>query len=251
MDKILRSYLAELVGTFSLVFFCAASVCAAQAEAWPAVTVAVAQGCALAALLSATTLVSEGCLNPAVTLTLWVTKRFEGRQTLALIAVQLIGAAAAGGLATALFTEPVLRDSYAGTPHLQALRESIGSSARGVSLGDLLVGIAAETACSFLVTLTIFATVLDPRRPRLGGTIAGLALTAAVLVAYPLTGAAVNPARWFGPALWQRTVPGLATQPVFADHPVYWMGPVVGALLAGILYTGVIQQPQRPGGRAA
>ena len=244
MDKVLRTYLAELVGTFFLVFLCAVTVCAAHlpAEYRPPVGLtglALAQGCILAVLLSATTLVSEGCLNPAVTLTLWVTKRFEGRQTLALMAVQCMGAVAGGGLAVALFNQEVLRDAFAGTPHLRALREAGGN----VGFGAWLPGVAVEAGLSFLLMLAIFATILDPRRPRLGGVPAGLALTAAVLVGYHLTGAAVNPARWFGSAVWQRTVPQLAGENVFDDHPVYWMGPIIGALLAGIVYTAVLQPP--------
>jgi len=257
MDKVLRAYLAELVGTFLLVFLCAAAVCATPMEGNPPVgliVIALAQGCVYAALLSATTLVSEGCLNPAVTLTLWVTKRFEGRQTLAMLAVQAIGAVAAGGVVCVLFNQfnpQVLTDTYAGTPHLRALREAIGQPGRGVSVGDLLMGVLLEAAFTFLLTLAIFATIFDPRRPKLGGTVAGLALTAAVLIGYNLTGAALNPARWFGPAVWQRTIPPLAEQPVFADHPVYWMGPIVGALLAGIVYTAVIHPPPQTGERGA
>src|SRR5947208_3052101 len=113
MDKVLRAYLAELVGTFFLVFLCAATVCAAHTAAADRlglglVGVAVAQGCVLAVLLTATTYVSEGCLNPAITLVLWVTKRFEGAQTAALITVQLLGAVAAGGLIVVLFPADVL-----------------------------------------------------------------------------------------------------------------------------------------------
>ena len=131
-----------------------------------------AQGCILAALLSATTLVSDGCLNPAITLTLWVTKRDEGAQTLCLIAVQLIGAVAGGGLAVLLFNNQLLGEAFAGTPHLLALRESGG--VEGVGIGNLLAGVAIEAGLSFLLTLTIFATLIDPRRPRLGGVVAGL-----------------------------------------------------------------------------
>jgi glycerol uptake facilitator protein len=245
MDRVLRTYLAELVGTFVLVFLCAVTVCAAHlplAEGQPRVGLvglAVAQGCVLAVLLSATTLVSGGCLNPAVTLTLWVTKRFEGRQTLALIAVQLMGAVAGGGLALVLFKDDVLRDAFAGTPHLKAVREE-GS----VGLSAWLPGVVVEAGLSFLLTLAVFATIIDPRRPRLGGVPAGLALTAAVLAGYHLTGAAVNPARWFGSFVWQSTVPALKGQNVFDDHPVYWMGPILGALLAGIVYTGIILPPE-------
>jgi aquaporin TIP len=147
---------------------------------------------------------------------------------------------AGGGLAVVLFKNDVLRDAFAGTPHVKAVRED-GS----VGLGAWLPGVAVEAGLSFLLTIAVFATIIDPRRPRLGGLPAGLALTAAVLAGYHLTGAAVNPARWFGSWVWQSTVPELKAQNVFDDHPVYWMGPIVGALLAGIVYTGVILPPQK------
>src|SRR5207245_3093017 len=123
------------------------------------VGIALAQGCVLAALLSATTLVSEGCLNPAVTLALWVTKRFDGWRTLAMLSVQLIGAVAAGGVVCAVFNQQVLGDAYAGTPHLRALREAIGDSSRGVSVGDLLAGVGLESAFTFLLPVAVFATI--------------------------------------------------------------------------------------------
>src|SRR5262249_54954495 len=187
--------------------------------------IAWARGCVYGGLGGARPLVWEGCLNPAVTLTLWVTKRFDGWRTLATLAVQLLGAVAAGGMVCAVFSQGVLNDAYAGTPHLRSLREAVGDPS-GVSVGDMLTGVAIEMSFTFLLTLVIFATIFDPRRPRLGGTVAGLALTASVLIGWNLTGAALNPARWLGPALWQRTVPTLQNQHVFADHPVYWMGPI-------------------------
>src|SRR5262245_22740169 len=119
----LRAYLIELAGTFLLVFFTAATVCAAHLVAakgdFPVglVAIAVAQGCALAVLLFATARVSEGCLNPAVTIGLWVTRRFDGGRAFALVVVQLVGAAFAGGLILALFDQNTLHASYAGTPH--------------------------------------------------------------------------------------------------------------------------------------
>src|SRR5262249_52605178 len=102
MDKAVRAYLAELVGTFALVFLCAASVRAGVVQAGAGqppvglVAVAVAQGCVLGVLLTVTLRVSEGCLNPAITLMLWVTKRFDGPRTVATIVVQLAGASLAG-----------------------------------------------------------------------------------------------------------------------------------------------------------
>src|SRR5437016_406627 len=117
----LRSYLVELVGTFLLVFCSGGAVIASYFAAnhlsVGLVGVAVAQGAALAAILSFTVPVSEGCLNPAITLALWVTRRFDFNRTIALIAVQLVGAAFAGGLLAAVFDQDTLARAYAGTPH--------------------------------------------------------------------------------------------------------------------------------------
>jgi aquaporin Z len=239
-----RAYLVELVGTLFLVFFCAAPVCGFQAasgepgrvSAGILIGIALAQGAALAVLLTASTRVSQGCLNPAVTLALWVTRRFDSWRVLSLVIVQVIGAILGGALVWAVFDQSTLRDTFVGTPHLRAFLESPEHT---VNPGDWLVGSLAEAALSFLVTLAILTAVLDPRRTDWpwGPLIAGLAMTAAVLAGYYLTGAAVNPARWLGTALWQKNVPTLDAQPVFRDHLPYWMGTIVGALLAGVAHT--------------
>jgi glycerol uptake facilitator-like aquaporin len=66
------------------------------------------------------------------------------------------------------------------------------------------------------------------------------------LAAYNLTGGAANPARWFGPALWQQSLGQMKAAAPFADHTVYWAGPIVGALLGGLLYTTIISPPGKP-----
>src|SRR5207249_10364950 len=75
----------------------------------------------------------------------------------------------------------------------------------------------------------------DGSRPERTGLMAGLTLTACVLFGFALTGAATNPARWFGPALSELLLPGRPQSP-FADVFVYLAGPVLGALLAGLVY---------------
>jgi glycerol uptake facilitator-like aquaporin len=240
MDRNLRAYLVELIGTFFLVFLGAVLVCGnyrpGGEQPVGRVGMALAEGCLLAVLLTATTYVSEGCLNPAVTIMLWVFKRLDTGRTVLLIVVQLAGAALAGWLVTLLFSPDALSKTHVGTPHLQAFRTPEGD----VLLGGLLSGILIEVALTFLLTVAILATLFDPRRPRLGGLGAGLAKTACVLIGFGLTGAAVNPARWFGTAIWQPTLPLLMARHPFADHAVYWMGPIVGALLAGAAYTLIL-----------
>lgn len=259
MDKNLRPYLAEMVGTFILVFVSAGAVCmnAVAAVAWqsgqPAgvqggvivqpqpglVGIAVAAGLVYAAILAVTAYYSEGFLNPAVTLMLWVFKRLDGGKTALLIAVQFIGAAAAGGLLRAVFATNDLALSAArlGTPHMN-------TGAFGGQGPSFLMGIALEAVLSFALTFVIFATVLDPRAPRYLGRAGrwlsplwiGLALTALVIVGFNYTGASLNPARWFGPAVWQLTISSLVNDRPLGDHVVFWAGPVVGALVAGALY---------------
>src|SRR5262245_26163675 len=129
MDKNLRGYMAELLGTFALVFISAGVVCTeklAEKQGLSARTelpvgIAVAQGLILAVGLAAPLHLSGGYLNPAVTVTLWACKRIDNAKAIALIGVQLLGAAIAGGLIRFLwgFDETALKDCTLGTPHLE------------------------------------------------------------------------------------------------------------------------------------
>jgi glycerol uptake facilitator-like aquaporin len=265
MDKNVRAYVAELVGTFALVFVSAGAVCAnyMAAVAWQPhpnppeyvivqpqpglLGIALAAGCVYAVALAITLPFSTGYLNPAIPLMLWVFKRLDGVKTFALIAVQLVGALAAGGLLRLIFgfRADVLTEAHLGAPHLNV--RAFGQT--GVTPGVLLSGIGLELALTFVLTFALFALFLDPRvarwmgqggRRTLACLAAGLVLVAATLVGFPLTGAALNPARWFGPVMWELTIPSLSLQRPFADQVVFWFGPIAGALLAGLVYTAVI-----------
>lgn len=239
MDKHFRPAVVEMIGTFAVVFVGALAVCVsamapANDVANPGVLgIALAQGFILAAALSATVPVSGGFLNPAVTLTLWVFRRLEGRRAVWLILAQVVGAILAGLAVRFLFTEDVLRRARAGTPHLN--EAAFGNTV----LASVLSGIGIELVLTFLLTFAIFGTVLDLRAPRLGGLPVGLALAALVLVGYSLTGAALNPVRWLGPVIAEVSLPGMEGA-AFRDHTVYWLGPIAGALLAGVVYDFLI-----------
>jgi MIP family channel proteins len=240
MDRRLRACVAELLGTFALVFVGAGAVCAAylpvvRGQEHPRVGgIALAQGCILAVALSATMKISGGYLNPAVTVTLWVFKRLEGLQAFALIVAQLLGAVLAGALLRLIFhQDDWLQASRLGTPHL---KEGFNAP---LSLGTLLGGIGIEVVLTFILTFVIFATTIDPRSLKMAGLGVGLVSAALTVVGFDLTGAATNPARWFGTVVWENTVPSLQAS-AWADHPVYWIGPILGALLAGAIYTTLI-----------
>jgi MIP family channel proteins len=243
MDPRVRACVAELVGTFALIFFGAGTACVVQMPVlgWNPtlglITIALAEGCALAVALTVTANVSGGFLNPAVTLMLWVFKRMEGVQALGLVASQVIGAVLAGVILRLISNDNIdwLRLSHLGTPHLNP---DVFGPPR-YSLFVLAGAIGIEMVFTFLLTFAVFGTMLDRRAPRLGGLVVGLAQAAIVLIGFRLTGGAANPARWFGPVVWEYTVVPLK-ETAFADHPVYWMGPILGALLAGALYVKLI-----------
>lgn len=260
MDKNLRGYMAELLGTFALVFVTAGVVCANQLAEQRGISprpelvgIALAQGLILAVGLAATMHLAGGYLNPAVTITLWACKRLDNGKTLALIGVQLLGAAIAGGLIRFLwgFDDTVLTNCTLGTPHLQdAVFRNLGGLREKK---NLFLSSGIEAALTFILTFAIFATTIDPRAPRLLGKVGkwlaglwiGLVQVALVMVAFPITGACTNPGRWFGTVIWENTVDALSTAAPFRDSPVYLIGPLAGGCLAGMAYSYLLLPPEQ------
>jgi aquaporin Z len=248
MDLKLRMYLAELFGTFILVVLGAGALCAAflpeqhfyYTAGGITVAAALADGFALAVAVSFTSYLSPGCCNPAITLALFVMRKLDLRPTLGLIAAQLLGSFLAGLALRSLFSEGVLADARMGSPYLKGLLPTHG----GITLGALALGVLLEALFTFVVTLAAFATLIDKRAPRVGGLGLGMAQVAVVLFGFHLTGGAANPARWFGPAVWQLSVSAQGG-PALGDHVVYWVGPVLGALAAAVLYVLLILPPQK------
>jgi aquaporin TIP len=243
-----RAYVAEFAGTFAWVFISAAAILADAVA--PIVNIprigpigiALVAGLSYAGLLAATVPISGGFLNPAVTLALWVFHRLDTGRALALAVVQFAGAAV-GGLAVRgllnLRLDAVIA-ARLGTPHLNL--DAFGANHIGPAV--LIQGMGIEAVLTFALVFVLLAICFDPRTNLLLGGFArrwanvaiGLLLTAEVLVAGHLTGSATNPARWFGTVIWEFTIPELEARQPLADHVVYWVGPTVGALLAGIIY---------------
>jgi glycerol uptake facilitator-like aquaporin len=255
MDIKVRMYLAELFGTFVVVFVGAGTLCATYLPASDprfytvggiTLAVALAEGFALAAVVSSICYLSVACCNPAIALGLWVCRRLEFAPMALLVAAQLFGALLAGLALRSVFAN-LPAEARLGTPHLKALLDPEGV----VTLAGLTTGVALEALFAFLLTVTAFATLLDRRAPNLGGVPVGLAQVAIVLLGFHLTGGAANPARWFGPAVWQLTLNLPSTIRPFADHAVYWVGPVLGALAGCAFYNLVLAPPEAGTGRAA
>lgn len=243
MDNKLRMCLAELIGTFLVVLVGAGTVCASALTSppLPLTVPALAEGFTLAVVLTVTFHVSTGCLNPAITIMLWVFKRLDSVQAGLLVLMQLLGAVLAGLLIRAMFQLDVLAEMHLGTPHLSAFNPRHAP----LESAQLISGAAIELLLGCLVTLSAFATLFDRRAPRLGGLMVGLAQAAAVLFGWRFTGGSANPARWLGPAVWQATVPGATPPSWLADIVIYAGGPILGALLAAALYVWLILPPEK------
>jgi MIP family channel proteins len=216
----MKAGIAEALGTFFLVLVGAGSICLdamTRGQVGP-LGVALAHALALSVAVSATLALSGGHLNPAVTFGFLITGRMDRRSALFYLAAQLTGATAAGLFLRLMFAEQIWRSRALGTPDLDP----------GVSTG---AGIFIEAVLTFLLVFSVWATVVDPRAPKIAGFGIGMALGACLLLGGALTGASLNPARAFGPALasfhWN-------------NHPVYWIGPLLGSALASLLYDGVL-----------
>src|SRR5947209_9518376 len=219
MDRsLLRAYLVELLGTFAVVFFGAGVVCVnyvtTPSGQQPAtanllgmqpglVGIALAHGLILAVVLAVTVPVTGGYLNPAVSLMLWVFNRLSSRRAAWLVGAQFLGSVLAALCVRYTFGELVLRDARMGTPHLNPA--VFHPESPSIPRGALVTGTGMEFVLTFFLVFAIFGLMMEGARPRLAGLGAGLAWTAGILVGFPLTGAATNPARWFGPALLETT----------------------------------------------
>src|SRR6202048_4741813 len=214
-----RHFAAEFIGIFALVFVGGASIMSAQLShnTNGLLVAAIAHGVILALMVTATMRIS-GHFNPAVTLGFLVTRRIEPVMAMIYVIAQLLGATVAAYALKAAFSPDIA----------VATRLGGQSVALGVTAGPAIL---CEFLATFFLTFVVFGTAVDPAAPKVGGFAIGLTVTADILAIGPLTGASMNPARSFGPAL----VSG-----IFEGHLIYWIGPILGSIAAGAPYTGLV-----------
>jgi len=218
--RLIRPLTAEFLGTYALVF---AGTAATVADNFPGAKfgvlgIALAHGLVLAAWITATGGISGGHLNPAVTLGFLATKRIEVKTGLFYIVAQLLGGLA--GAYTSRFVIPnnVGRVVSNGVPQI-----SISS--------NFNQAVGLEAVMTFMLMSAVMGTIVNPKAPKLGGLWVGLTLIGMILLGGPVTGAALNPARAFGPAV----VSG-----VWTAQLAYWLGPIVGAVAAALVWDKVL-----------
>lgn len=214
----MKALMAELVGTFALVFIGAGSICTDSLTSGGIglLGIALAHAVVLSIMVSCCMYISGSHFNPAVTIAIWSLKKISGKTALRYILFQVLGAIIAAILLIIIFPKDSWEPVFLGTP-------TLGPSISFAS------GVLVEAILTFFLVFAILATAVDPKGPKqLSGFSIGLVLLFDILMGGPLTGAAMNPARALGPALISGS---------WSAHLVYWVGPIFGSLVAVFVYT--------------
>ena len=218
----LRRGVLEFVGVFALVFIAAGGAFFARAP----IDLAFANGLVIAVMVSAAGPISGGHINPAITLGFLVTRRIAPMLAVVYWVAQFGGAILAALLLKWVLPASVENGANLGVPSLSS---GIGSGA----------GVVIEAVLTFFLAWVVFATAVDPRGAfkQVAGLAIGFTIAFDVLMAYGLTGAAMNPARAFGPQLAGNH---------WSHFWVWYIGPFAGAVIAASLYELLYLRPPRP-----
>ncbi len=190
-----KAFIAEFIGTFALIFVGVGSIATnymnrggISGKAVDLTAIALAHGFTIAVMVSATAAISGGHLNPAVTFGAWIGKKIDLKNALGYIVFQCLGAIFAASLLKLVIAGNVLDAISMGTP----------------SLGEnetIVMAFVREFIFSFFLVFVVFGTAMDYRAPQVGGLFIGLTISLAILAGGALGASAMNPARYFGPAL--------------------------------------------------
>ena len=216
---------AEFIGTFALIFVGAGAVISAGPTIEPGVVgVALASGLVIAAMVSAVAHISGGHFNPAITLGFLVTGRLAPLLAIVYWIAQFAGAIGAAALLRWIFADDA--EGNLGSP---VLNPGIQPEA----------GLLIEAILTFFLMWVFFATMADPRGTfkSIAGLAIGLTITLDILMGGPLTGAAMNPSRAFGPQLVANA---------WSDGWIWYLGPLLGGGAAALLYEWLYLRPPRP-----
>ena len=218
-----RRGVAELVGAFALTFIGAGAIMTANGNL---LVVAGAHAIILAVMVSALGHISGAHFNPAVTFGFLIAGRIVPMLAVMYWAAQLLGATLAALLLRWIYPDAIVKSSKLGAPSL--------SPQIGVAPGLVL-----EIVMTFFLVWVVFATAADPRGAfkSISGFAIGLTIGADILMGGPLTGAAMNPARAFGPQLVGN---------VWANGWIWYIGPLICGAAAALAYEFLYLRPLRP-----
>ena len=217
-----KALIAEFIGTFALIFIGVSTMAASEIGARPTglLGIALGHGLTIAVMVSATAAISGGHLNPAVTFGAWLARKINTRNAAGYAIAQCLAAVLAASLLKLTVPRDVLETIAMGTP----------SPGIGVPFSMALM---MEIVLTFFLVFVVFGTAIDGRAPKVGGLFVGLTVTFDILAGGPISGAAMNPARYLGPALVSGNL---------QFFWLYWLGPLAGGAIAGLLYYYVLQE---------
>lgn len=213
MRDSIRHFLSEFIGTFALTFVGSAAIMSTTASGGNVVAVALAHGLVLAIFVSMFMHIGAH-FNPAVTIGMLVVRRIEPMMAGVYVVAQVAGATVAGLALKAWFPSALFAATRGGGQSVSL--DVTASQAFGL-----------EMLGTMFLVWAIFGTAVDHRAPKLGGLAIGAALAADILAFGSLTGAAVNPARAFGPAF---------ASGIYEAQGIYWLAPITGAIVAALVY---------------
>ncbi len=230
--KVLKPMLAEFIGTFYLCFAGIAAILSLEPpynSGAGIVGVALAHGLALSIAVSTFGGISGAHFNPAVTLGILATGRISGGGAVRYIISQLAGATVAALACKAIFAKQAVTAAKLGIP----------LPGEGVTWAVVL---GMEFILTFLLLTSVFGAAVDERGKavKIGGFAIGLTVAFDILAGGKISGASMNPARSFGPALVQWH---------WDWHLLYWLGPIAGGVVAALVYHHLLltAEPQTPG----
>jgi aquaporin TIP len=219
-EDVLRRGVAEFVGAFTLILIGGGAGIASGNDI---VAIALANGLAIGIMVTNLGHISGGHFNPSITLAFVVTRRIKAVLAIVYWFSQLLGAIAAAFLLRFVFNEGLVAARSAPAPHF---------------INDARAFVV-ELVLTALLVWAVWATAVDPRGAfkSIAGLAIGLTITMDVFLGGPITGAAMNPARAFGPELAGNT---------WSGWWIYWVGPIAGALLASVVYEYLYLRPPQP-----
>ena len=228
MYNLAQRVFAEFAGTFAFVFIAAGVICSddflRQQSQHPlgVLGIALAQGLIYGVMVTSVHHISGGHLNPAVTVGFWVTRKLSTLDALLYTVAQLAGSVLAALALSAILAESIWRPVGLGSPMLAA---------------DFtrMHGMLLEGLLTFILVFVFFATIGDPNgaTPRNMGLAVGFTVAVGALFGNPFTGACMNPAMPFGPALAAHH---------WTNQGTYWVGPLMGGILGAWVYSSAFMQ---------
>ncbi|WP_407374325.1 MIP family channel protein [Methanobrevibacter sp.] len=227
--KFMKRYISELIGTMVLVLFGCGSA-AIAGSVLGNLGIALAFGLSIIAMAYVIGDISGCHVNPAVSIGMWIDGRLETKDLIMYILFQCIGAIIGIAILAVIINSAPSLGGYMAT----GLGQNGFGDASSVGL-NVIGAIIVEIILTFVFVFTVLGVTKKTENAAVAGIVIGLTLAFVHILGIPLTGTSVNPARSLAPALF---IGGEALQQVW----VFILAPVIGAIIAGLLYKGLISE---------